>query len=281
MKNFLITALLTAAVSANAAPNVKLGSVSGDAGSSVIVPMTLTSNGFNSCAIEYTINYDSTRLEYQSVSTGSAASSAGKEAHASNAAPGTIKISVFGINSNAIPDGVVANLTFRIKNGASGVATLNGQCGVTDGIGTPATSGCGSGTVSINGDQTLSCTSNSTTACMLNGRFRVTVRYRGAFDNGAVNTNASVKSVSGFANPSFETAFFYFNSENNIELLVKILDQGNTNAQGQATIAVLFGTATPLRVELSITDTLKGTQKTYTSAFNSMQGGTDFTAFVK
>jgi trypsin-like peptidase len=125
------------------------------------------------------------------------------------------------------------------------------------------------------------CTPNSTTACMLNNRFRVTVRYRAGFDNAAADSNAFVKSVTGFANPSFETAFFYFNSESNIEMLIKILDQGNTNSQGQPTIAVLFGSATPLRVELTILDTLKGTTKTYSSAFGQMQGTTDFTAFVK
>jgi hypothetical protein len=125
------------------------------------------------------------------------------------------------------------------------------------------------------------CTPNSTTACMLNNRFKVTVRYRGGFDNGAADSNASVKSVTGFANPNFETGFFFFNSESNIEMLVKILDQGNTNGTGQPTIAVLFGCATPLRVELTIVDTLKSVTKTYTSNFNSMAGATDFTAFVK
>jgi hypothetical protein len=125
------------------------------------------------------------------------------------------------------------------------------------------------------------CTANSTTACVLNGRFRVTVRYRAGFDNGAADSNALVKTVTGFANPNFETAFFYFNSESNIEMMIKILDQGNTNSQGQPTIAVLFGSATPLRIELTIFDTLKQTTKTYSSAFGQMQGATDFTAFVK
>ncbi len=125
------------------------------------------------------------------------------------------------------------------------------------------------------------CTPNSTTACVLNNRFKVTVRFRNGFDNGAADTNAQVKTVTGFANPSFETVFFFFNSESNIEMMLKILDQGNTNSQGQPTIAVLFGSATPLRIEITILDTLKQTTKTYTSAFGQMQGTTDFTAFVK
>lgn len=125
------------------------------------------------------------------------------------------------------------------------------------------------------------CSPNSTTACMLNSRFRVTVRYRNAFDNGAVNADAKLKSVSGFANPSFETAFFYFGNESNIEMMVKLLDQGNQNAAGQKTIAVLFGSATPLRIELSLFDTVRNTTRTYSSEFNQMRGGTDFTAFLK
>jgi hypothetical protein len=87
--------------------------------------------------------------------------------------------------------------------------------------------------------------------------------------------------VTGFASSNFETAFFYFNSSDNVEVLLKMLDQGNTDSQGHPTIAVLFGSATPLRVEITITDTLTGATRTYSSAFSSMQGATDFTAFVK
>jgi hypothetical protein len=125
------------------------------------------------------------------------------------------------------------------------------------------------------------CVSSGTTACMLSGRFQVRVRYRNGFDNNPVDADGNVKSVTSFTGQNFQTAFFYFNSENNVEMMVKMLDQGNQNGQGQPTIAVLFGSATPLRVELTITDTLKGNSKTYTSAFNSMSGATDFTAFVK
>jgi hypothetical protein len=125
------------------------------------------------------------------------------------------------------------------------------------------------------------CVPGNTTACMLNGRFKVTVRYRPAFDNQPASTNALVKSVTGFANAAFETGFFYFNDPNNVEMMVKVLDQGNTNAQGQRTIAVLFGSATPLRIEVEVTDSVTGAVKRYTSEFGQMMGATDFTAFVK
>jgi trypsin-like peptidase len=125
------------------------------------------------------------------------------------------------------------------------------------------------------------CVQDGTTACLLNGRFKATVRFRAAFDNAAADTPAQRKSVTGFASSNFETAFFYFNSSDNVEVLLKMLDQGNTDSQGHPTIAVLFGSATPLRVEIAITDTQTGAMRTYSSAFSSMQGATDFTAFVK
>ncbi len=125
------------------------------------------------------------------------------------------------------------------------------------------------------------CTANATTGCLLNGRFMTTVRYRSAFDDNAVDSTAFLKSVTGFSSATTETAFFYFSDQNNIEMMVKVLDQGNENAAGQQTIAVLIGTATPLRIELTMTDTLTGAQKVYISHFPFMVGDEDFTAFVK
>jgi hypothetical protein len=120
------------------------------------------------------------------------------------------------------------------------------------------------------------------TACVLGNRFEVRARYRGAFDNNTADTQAKVKSVIGFADVSYETAFFYFNSPNNIELMVKMLDQGNVDSQNRPTVAVLYGTATPLRVEVTIRDTKTGgTTRSWISQFGAMQGTTDFTAFVK
>jgi hypothetical protein len=125
------------------------------------------------------------------------------------------------------------------------------------------------------------CTPNATTGCLLNNRFRATLRYRSSFDNNPADATAFLKSVTGFAAATYETAFFYFNNANNIEMVIKILDQGNTNGSGQPTIAVLFGSATPLRTELTITDTNNGAVRVYTSDFGSQRGQTDFAAFVK
>lgn len=170
------------------------------------------------------------------------------------------------------------------------VGQLKGSCGVNPSAGCDVSNSTLDGAFSttyasisqyLNPSTSAGCTANSTTACMLNNRFKVTVRYRGAFDNSAADTTAQVKSVTGFANPTFETAFFYFNNDSNIEMIVKILDQGNKNSQGQATIDVLTGSATPLRAEVTIQDTLKGVTKVYSSNFGAQDGKTEFSAFVK
>ncbi|HEX7809436.1 MAG TPA: hypothetical protein VF608_11940 [Thermoanaerobaculia bacterium] len=145
----------------------------------------------------------------------------------------------------------------------------------------PPNTGAYTLSVSFTGGNSNLCTANATTACLLNGRYKATARYRSAFDNNAVDSNAQVKSVTGFASGTNDTVFFYFNSESNIELMLKMLDQGNTNSGGQQTMAVLYGIATPLRVELTITDTKNGAVKTYVTDFGKMTGGTDFTAFLK
>jgi subtilase family serine protease len=122
------------------------------------------------------------------------------------------------------------------------------------------------------------CSPNTTTACMMNNRFQVKVRYRGVFDNNAADTDALVKPVTGFGSASYETGFFYFNSSNNIEILVKVLDQG---VPSHPYVDVLFGSATPLRTEVTITDSRDGTSKKYTSQFGSQAGQTEFGAFPR
>jgi hypothetical protein len=180
----------------------------------------------------------------------------------------------------------VSWITLTGSNGGSGGGTFN----VSYSVGSNPSSSSRSGTMTIagrtftvtqSGTTTTACVPSSTRACLLNGRFSATLRYRAGFDNNPADQNAQVKAVTGFANPNFETAFFYFNSDTNIEVLLKMLDQGNTDSQQRPTIAVLFGTATPLRAELTITDTATGTTRTFSSDFGAMRGTTDFTAFLK
>lgn len=178
-----------------------------------------------------------------------------------------------------------------ILKGGYVVGQLAGGCGPDPSAGCDASNSTVDGALSatfpmissyLQGTSTGSpCVANSTTACLLNGRFKVTVRYRNGFDNAPADREAQVKPVTGFANPNFETAFFYFNSSNNIEMMIKMLDQGNVDSAGRPTIALLFGSATPLRIEVTVVDSKNGARRTYLSEFNKMQGKTDFNAFVK
>lgn len=95
------------------------------------------------------------------------------------------------------------------------------------------------------------CVQDNTTACLLNGRFRATVRVRGAFDNLPADKTAFRKPVTGFANASFETVFFYFNSPDNIEILLKMLDQGQHRQPGPPHHrgAVRLGDSAPCRAD--------------------------------
>ncbi len=124
------------------------------------------------------------------------------------------------------------------------------------------------------------CVSDAYSTCML-GRFMVQARYRNGFDDGPVNTQALAKVTAAFAESNYATSFFYFNNPNNVEVMVKLLDQGN-HLGSIPTIAVITGVATPLRVEVSVTDTSSsGATKTYISEYGTQAGVTDFTAFFR
>jgi len=119
------------------------------------------------------------------------------------------------------------------------------------------------------------CVPGETTACAI-GRFKIEVRYRGAFDHAPVDTFARVLQAPLQQSESTETAFFYLDDPANIEVMVKVLQ-----AAGEPKVAVLFGVSTPLPLEITVTDTRNNVVRTFTSPLGAMQGGADFGAFVK
>ena len=125
-----------------------------------------------------------------------------------------------------------------------------------------------------------SCVPDESSACLM-GRFQVQVRYRNGLDNNPVDAQAKAKVTAGFADSNYETAFFFFHNPNNVEVMVKMLDQNN-QVNGVPTIAVITGVATPVRVEVRVTDTSSWrTSRVYTSEFGAQAGKSDFTTFVK
>jgi hypothetical protein len=124
------------------------------------------------------------------------------------------------------------------------------------------------------------CVPDAYSVCAFS-RFKVEVRYRNGFDNAPVDTQALARVNAGFVDPKYQTSFFYFNNPNNAEVMVKLLDQGN-QLGGVPMIAVVTGIATPLRVEVSVTDTSSGGgTKRFISEHGAQAGVTDFTAFPR
>ena len=123
------------------------------------------------------------------------------------------------------------------------------------------------------------CTPGPLVACLF-GRFQVRVAYRAEFTDGVTNRFAKVLNVPALQGTVYESALFYLADPANAEVMVKMLDQG-TDALGRPVVAVLYGTATPLKIEIDVQDRDKNVTKVYSIPLGQMQGGADFTAFVK
>lgn len=106
------------------------------------------------------------------------------------------------------------------------------------------------------------CTSNPTTLCLSSGRF--TVRAHWATSDGRSGEGQAVY-LTG------DTGYFWFFTSSNVEMIVKVL-----NACGFAQrIWVFGGGLTNVQVDLTVTDALTGTVKTYrnpqSAAFQPIQ----------
>jgi len=123
------------------------------------------------------------------------------------------------------------------------------------------------------------CTPGPLVACLFD-RFQVEVRYKAELTDGVPNRSAKVLNVSELRGTIYESALFYLDDPTNAEVMVKMLDQG-TDAQGHPVVAVLYGTATPLKIEIGVRDNAVGITKTYRIPLGQMQGGADFAAFLK
>jgi hypothetical protein len=102
------------------------------------------------------------------------------------------------------------------------------------------------------GGSTGPCVANATTMCLNGGRFRVTIDFNPA----GVPPAAAKGSMLGG-----DSAAFTFFDVNNVEALVKVLNACGLNNRYWVFAAGL----TNVRVVLTVTDTAKGTTKTYTN----------------
>ena len=111
---------------------------------------------------------------------------------------------------------------------------------------------------------TADCRPGPNTLCLQKGRFQVTVDWQ--------NPGNGKGGQAGAAPLSQLTGAFYFESANSLELMVKILEQGDR-------VDFFYGTLSDLPYTIHVTDTLTGAVKTYRNEGGRYCGGLEVDAF--
>ena len=104
--------------------------------------------------------------------------------------------------------------------------------------------------------------------CLLDGRFRVTVRYRNQHDEGAEGEAVALPETN-------ESGLFWFFSPENIELIVKILDGTRMNQH----FWVFYGALSDIEYWVTVEDTQTGASQTYYNPPGEICGVADTLAF--
>lgn len=164
--------------------------------------------------------------------------------------------------------GGIDQSAFAAAAAAAGVK--RGQLGSFAGEGEGAGAGAGgegageSGAGSAAIEKRGSCVPGSGTLCLLNRRFAVQVAWMNQF-NGA----------SGQGSPralSDESGFFSFTDPTVVELVLKAVEFSDR-------VAFFYGTLSDLQYDITVTDTVGGTTKTYHNPAGTFCGGLDNNAF--
>ena len=119
------------------------------------------------------------------------------------------------------------------------------------------------------------CTPNATTACLNANRFMITVTWvtvtsrSGDEQATAASGNGQAISMTG------DTAYFWFFSSNNVELVIKVVDGRAVNNY----FWVFYGALSNVQYTITVTDTLTGTVKTYVNPQGNLASVADTAAF--
>ena len=109
------------------------------------------------------------------------------------------------------------------------------------------------------------CAAGGQTLCLNGGRFQVTVTW-----------SSSTQSGTGQAVPiTGDTGYMWFFSENNVELIIKVLDGTALNGH----FWVFYGALSNVQYVITIVDTLTGTTRTYTNPQGTQASHADTLAF--
>jgi hypothetical protein len=110
------------------------------------------------------------------------------------------------------------------------------------------------------------CTQSPTALCLNDSRFEVEVSWRDSRGRTGVGQAVSITA---------DTGYFWFFSETNIELVVKVLDARSINQK----FWVFFGALSSVEYDLTVTDTATGAVKTYHNDLGNFASVGDTGAF--
>lgn len=108
-----VTALALGAARA-ADATIRIRDASGYAGGTTAVGVNFSSTE-EAAGISFRVNFDASKLNFITVTAGSASTAANKEVAYGLPESGVVSIVVYGLNNNVIPDGRIADLYFVIK----------------------------------------------------------------------------------------------------------------------------------------------------------------------
>jgi hypothetical protein len=110
------------------------------------------------------------------------------------------------------------------------------------------------------------CAASQTTLCLNSSRFQVEVSWRDSRDRTGVGQAVLITA---------DTGYFWFFSQSNIELVVKVLDARGVNGK----YWVFFGALSSVQYDLKVTDTTNGASKTYHNPLGQFASVGDTQAF--
>jgi hypothetical protein len=111
-----------------------------------------------------------------------------------------------------------------------------------------------------------SCASSTTALCLNQGRFKVEVQWQ--VPPNATGSGQAVQ-LTG------DTGYFWFFGPENVELMVKVLDGTPINQH----YWVFYGALSDVQYRIVVTDTLRGTQRTYVNPRGTLASSADTSAF--
>jgi hypothetical protein len=91
-------------------------------GSSVTLPLEFRANGSPAAGVMWTLGYSEAQFASVTIDTGSSATGAQKSIQCSDTGTGRITCVAWGLNTNSIPDGQLASITFQVSNTAQGTS---------------------------------------------------------------------------------------------------------------------------------------------------------------